>query len=1275
MSSYHLICVLRRYSRRVCPFPSFRYTANGSQQTCQYLFDTLLSEPNQTLKSAYVFIWDRTRAIRNDFSIQQLSKISDVRVAIECLEWIARFHILTLHQIGGRPRDGDMDRYDYYQDLEQLDKTLLSLINYYHNVRNHYHSPNEAEFRAYRIIYQITSPTPDVEDNVQLWPAHLLRDPRVQTALKLYDAAQSIRQPQGPLAKRIGHPIAQGNWNRFFKLARSKQTSYLMACVAEIYFNFVRHNALRAIWRAYRTGGEGRTSDGWTLAELAAGLGFDSEDQVRAFVENYNFKVVQKEDGQLRLDVNSVGRTFPSPIVDRQTPQLSMSVVEPKRYGRTSTAIIYGVSVKVALEAGMVEEGYKLKGEHSTSVSVGSLPGTAPSAAVNGSSGGTGFPFSTAAQTSTPTKPPPFAFLNATGAARSEAAQPTLNFNFSVQSANQKEPETRKPKRGGDSLFVTGESDDEDDPVTKPENVDATPATAATPSLLNPFANAFAPASTRTASSTQSLSAPNFTAPSPRNNPFAPTSTSTPPNAFSSSTPSSRSFQFPGAQSAAPATSTSNTFSSAETTAVTKSPVFKFNGQSSTSIPGSSPGFNFPPTPPKSTIDKPPIASEPAQPFAFPSSSASTIAGITIDNTSATPLINSALAPTSSSSQPIQPTAASALALTANLVEQSQSIEERFLDNLAPLLQDVDPNIAARVMDRVHTYILDPELVSDFVKAEKEVARLESLSAQTGDRGARIRILRLVQEARATRAFREDLVRKQYLAQYEEVQRQKKRAAQAEREKSFAHYKGVRTEEVLRYLTRHLAFYPRQPTLGIVPTFHARLATKVFGEVIANYEKESEEREHEKQRIAELERLEREQRRKEKAKEMRARMRKSILREAEKSRTGIAVGAAQDHETAQAEFDAHLEAQRRMPSTSSRPSTAAQHQQHDIGEKGLQSPAATNKPLPRNMLLPAATMQPVTPFLARTGDKRKEDASVGSRNGGSPPTLLDLMSMGPERADKSVSTFRNPYFRLKAAGLLPGQQRAKQKRKAEDDVPYAPLDAGSPLAKRKRTSGTSIQGRSSPSGYASTLALVSSPTSADSSPPGVPVSGYDAQMAMLRRVADDLGADEEWLGKMAERVRAGDEMLLSALRDPTQSPSAGHQNTPPPPNTVASPSSLPSYQKRASRFVTRHGRHASSVTDRHRPAVAAAQRQADWAALDAGLEQETQMALARVHLGASRSSSGGSVQQATPSSSAAAPPPPLQQKQKHRPRETQAPPPAPAEVNKGSSADDAILLD
>jgi len=299
------------------------------------------------------FVWDRTRAVRNDFSIQQVSKIADLQITIECYERIARFHILSLHQLALPEKPHD--KYDAQQDREQLDKTLLSLVQLYDDSRARLTSPNEPEFRAYCIIFQIQSPIPDLEDRVQTWPKGIATHPRVQRALLLYAAATNTSDVQGPLKPRTSHPIAQANWRKFWALIRSKELSYLMACVGEIYFNLVRRTALNAIWRSYRTSASRKVED-WTLEELVEVFGFESQNQVQTFCEDQGFTMAVRQDGAAYLDLNSVtGKTLPDAPAGRQGQQKS-DVVERKRYGRALSAVINGLSVREAKAARLVEQ-------------------------------------------------------------------------------------------------------------------------------------------------------------------------------------------------------------------------------------------------------------------------------------------------------------------------------------------------------------------------------------------------------------------------------------------------------------------------------------------------------------------------------------------------------------------------------------------------------------------------------------------------------------------------------------------------------------------------------------------------------------------------------------------------------------------------------------------------------------------------------------------------------------------------------------------------------
>ena len=274
------------------------------KKTLDYLFNDVVGGP-EPLASVHKFVWDRTRGIRNDFSIQQVTKLEDLRIAIDCFERIARFHILSLHQLSRT--DLKDNEFDHHQEREQLINTLLSLMYYYDDSRHKLVSPNEAEFRAYCIIFEIQDQRPDLEDRAQNWPRHILNDPRVQIALRLYWAAVNTSDEQGPLRPRTPFSIAQANTGGFWRLIRSNSVSYLTACVAEIYFNLVRDTALEAIWKAYKgkRGGSIKMED-WVLQDLTIALGFDEEDQTAQFCEDHDFAIEDNDNGNAYIDLASV---------------------------------------------------------------------------------------------------------------------------------------------------------------------------------------------------------------------------------------------------------------------------------------------------------------------------------------------------------------------------------------------------------------------------------------------------------------------------------------------------------------------------------------------------------------------------------------------------------------------------------------------------------------------------------------------------------------------------------------------------------------------------------------------------------------------------------------------------------------------------------------------------------------------------------------------------------------------------------------------------------
>lgn len=92
------------------PLPSDVRPPHILKSTLDYLFHTLL--PTQPLHVTHPFLRDRTRAIRQDFTMQNERGV----VAIECNERIARYHVLALGAL--REQSG----FSESQELEQLRK-------------------------------------------------------------------------------------------------------------------------------------------------------------------------------------------------------------------------------------------------------------------------------------------------------------------------------------------------------------------------------------------------------------------------------------------------------------------------------------------------------------------------------------------------------------------------------------------------------------------------------------------------------------------------------------------------------------------------------------------------------------------------------------------------------------------------------------------------------------------------------------------------------------------------------------------------------------------------------------------------------------------------------------------------------------------------------------------------------------------------------------------------------------------------------------------------
>jgi nuclear mRNA export protein SAC3 len=302
--------MVKRFRRSAAGYdeqlPSDIRTPQALKKTLDYLIDKIVGG-YERLITVEKFVWDRTRGIRNDFSIQQVTKPEDVELAVDCFERIARFHILTLHVLSDPSSMEEDEHFDAQQEREQLNNTLMSLVYYYDDHVGQIDFPNEAEFRAYLILFELQNPTyPDLEDRVHLWDKHILNDRRVKTALQLYRAAGNPL-PQGPLTPQGQPPVAQNNSGKFWDIMESKTVPFVMACVAELGFNYVRFAALDAIWQACKNApsAQQNKSRDWTLPELTNFLGFDEEEDTRTFCESSGVPLTRDGTGIEYMDLSS----------------------------------------------------------------------------------------------------------------------------------------------------------------------------------------------------------------------------------------------------------------------------------------------------------------------------------------------------------------------------------------------------------------------------------------------------------------------------------------------------------------------------------------------------------------------------------------------------------------------------------------------------------------------------------------------------------------------------------------------------------------------------------------------------------------------------------------------------------------------------------------------------------------------------------------------------------------------------------------------------------
>ncbi|KAL6593913.1 hypothetical protein ACP70R_048814 [Stipagrostis hirtigluma subsp. patula] len=192
--------------------------------TMDYLLH-LLDSSEHPFETIHDFIFDRTRSIRQDLSMQNI--VNDQ--AIQIYEDVVKFHITSHQRLARSCQDSDASSLCYL-NMEQLMKCLLSLFEMYHMThKSSARSNNEAEYYSLYVLLHLGCKIPKMADSLSLWYGQL---------------ADPIRRSKEMIfARDLFRCYHLGNFKRFFRMVATEATDLQLRLI-EPFLNEIRARAL-----------------------------------------------------------------------------------------------------------------------------------------------------------------------------------------------------------------------------------------------------------------------------------------------------------------------------------------------------------------------------------------------------------------------------------------------------------------------------------------------------------------------------------------------------------------------------------------------------------------------------------------------------------------------------------------------------------------------------------------------------------------------------------------------------------------------------------------------------------------------------------------------------------------------------------------------------------------------------------------------------------------------------------------------------------------------
>lgn len=315
------------------PLPMDVRSVDALRRTTDYLLGNLLKS-DADLPALHNYLWDRTRAVRKDFTFHSTKSPDEMKVLVYCFETITRFHATALHLLS---RKGfAAEDFEQKQEIEQLGRSLLSLIEAYDDCRDRgVKCENEPEFRAYHLLLNTHDPF-IVQRSLEWGTEYWDNSDDIQLVFSFIHAMQSVEEQRGPLRPMLGSTLSDSSFTNFFSIVESPQVSYTMACFAEIHFTHVRQCILKSLVKAYSRRRDSPRDI--TASVLNRMLRFDTDEEAVLFAERHGFQFSSENADQPYLELKSKRKHVPSPRVPQS---YSGQLVERKRNKQSLSYIIH----------------------------------------------------------------------------------------------------------------------------------------------------------------------------------------------------------------------------------------------------------------------------------------------------------------------------------------------------------------------------------------------------------------------------------------------------------------------------------------------------------------------------------------------------------------------------------------------------------------------------------------------------------------------------------------------------------------------------------------------------------------------------------------------------------------------------------------------------------------------------------------------------------------------------------------------------------------------